>query len=47
MGWWGQLSGAIQRTFRSFDSDGNGTLDSGELRAAFASMVRYFSHTHT
>ena len=34
-----QLSAAIGRTFRSFDSDGNGTLDLGELRAAFASMV--------
>ena len=36
----GQLSAAIQRTFRSFDTDGNGSLDMGELRAAFASMVR-------
>ena len=36
----GQLSAAINRTFRSFDTDGNGTLDMGELRAAFASMVR-------
>ena len=35
-----QLSAAIGRTFRSFDSDGNGALDLGELRAAFASMVR-------
>ena len=34
-----QLAAAIGRTFRSFDSDGNGTLDLGELRAAFASMV--------
>ena len=34
-----QLAAAIGRTFRSFDSDGNGALDLGELRAAFASMV--------
>ena len=43
----GQLSAAIQRTFRSFDTDGNGTLDMGELRAAFASMVRAAHRTVT